>query len=70
MTNEFSSNSAVWVDGQVRLPKHVLKALGIVEGHRSNVTFIVEGDQVKIVNSSVFAMGNLVRFQKKGTEAA
>lgn len=59
MSQNFSSNSAVWVDGQVVIPKHVLKALGIESGHRSNVTFIVENGEVKIVNSAVYAMSNL-----------
>lgn len=42
MSANFSSDSIVWVDGQVTLPKHILKILGIENGHRSNVTFIVE----------------------------
>ena len=41
MSANFSSDSIVWVDGQVTLPKHILKILGIENGHRSNVTFIV-----------------------------
>ena len=40
MSANFSSDSIVWVDGQVTLPKHILKILGIENGHRSNVTFI------------------------------
>ena len=50
MSANFSSDSIVWVDGQVTLPKHILKILGIENGHRSNVTFIVENGEVKIVN--------------------
>jgi len=49
MSANFSSDSIVWVDGQVTLPKHILKILGIENGHRSNVTFIVENGEVKIV---------------------
>ena len=52
MSANFSSDSIVWVDGQVTLPKHILKILGIENGHRSNVTFIVENGEVKIVNSA------------------
>ena len=47
MSANFSSDSIVWVDGQVTLPKHILKILGIENGHRSNVTFIVENGEVK-----------------------
>lgn len=59
MSANFSSDSIVWVDGQVTLPKHILKILGIENGHRSNVTFIVENGEVKIVNSAAYAMNNL-----------
>ena len=52
MSANFSSDSIVWVDGQVTLPKHILKILGIENGHRSNVTFIVENGEVKIKNES------------------
>lgn len=38
MSANFSSDSIVWVDGQVTLPKHILKILGIENGHRSNVS--------------------------------
>lgn len=70
MSNSFSSNSVVWVDGQVTLPKHILKALGIESGRRSNVTFIVENGQVRIVNSAEFAMTNLKKYQQDSKEAA
>ena len=60
MSANFSSDSIVWVDGQVTLPKHILKILGIENGHRSNVTFIV-----KIVNSAAYAMNNLKKAKDK-----
>ena len=58
MSANFSSDSIVWVDGQVTLPKHILKILGIENGHRSNVTFIVE-------NSAAYAMNNLKKAKDK-----
>ena len=57
MSANFSSDSIVWVDGQVTLPKHILKILGIENGHRSNVTFIV--------NSAAYAMNNLKKAKDK-----
>lgn len=65
MSANFSSDSIVWVDGQVTLPKHILKILGIENGHRSNVTFIVENGEVKIVNSAAYAMNNLKKLRIK-----
>ena len=59
MSANFSSDSIVWVDGQVTLPKHILKILGIENGHRSNVTFIVENGEVKLVYISAYAMNIL-----------
>ena len=46
--------------GQVTIPKNVRAALGIDTGDR--VTFIVEGNNVRVVNSAVYA---LMRFQEQ-----
>ena len=40
--------------GQITLPKDVRDVLGVSSGDR--VTFIVEGNTVRIVNSAVYAM--------------
>ena len=40
--------------GQVTIPKDVRKTLGISNGDR--ISFIVEGNTVRIVNSAVYAM--------------
>lgn len=53
MSANFSSDSIVWVDGQVTLPKHILKILGIENG------------EVKIVNSAAYAMNNLKKAKDK-----
>lgn len=40
--------------GQVTIPKDVREVLGITSGDR--ISFIVEGSNVRIVNSAVYAM--------------
>ena len=43
--------------GQVAIPKDVRDVLGVANGDR--ITFIVEGNTVRIVNSAVYAMQTL-----------
>ncbi len=57
--NTFMDNAKVMAKGQVTIPKDVRKALGVASGDR--ITFIVEGDTVRIVNSAVYAMQILQR---------
>ncbi len=40
--------------GQVTIPKDIREVLGVASGDR--ITFIVEGNTVRIVNSAVYAM--------------
>jgi AbrB family looped-hinge helix DNA binding protein len=54
LTAAFVDNAKVMSKGQITIPKDVRDALGISNGDR--VTFIVEGDCVRIVNSAVYAM--------------
>ena len=54
----FVNDARVMSKGQVTIPKNVRAALGIDTGDR--VTFIVEGNNVRVVNSAVYA---LMRFQ-------
>lgn len=64
MSANFSSDSIVWVDGQVTLPKHILKILGIENGHRSNVTFIAGRTHQKLSNEPRYRspfIGDLTR---------
>ncbi len=56
----FVNDARVMSKGQVTIPKHVRAALGIETGDR--VTFIVEGNNVRVVNSAVYA---LMRFQEQ-----
>ena len=50
----FTDNAKVMSEGQVTIPKDVRAALGVTSGDK--VTFIVDGDEVRIVNSAVYAM--------------
>mgnify|MGYP002627525842 CR=1 FL=1 len=61
----FVNDARVMSKGQVTIPKNVRAALGIDAGDR--VTFIVEGSNVRVVNSAVYA---LMQFQEQmGGEA-
>jgi AbrB family looped-hinge helix DNA binding protein len=50
----FVDNAKVMSKGQITIPKDVRDVLGVSNGDR--VTFIVEGNCVRIVNSAVYAM--------------
>lgn len=54
LANTFVDNAKVMAKGQVTIPKDVRTALGISSGDR--VTFVVEGNTVRLVNSAVYAM--------------
>ena len=56
----FVNDARVMSKGQVTIPKKVRSVLGIESGDR--VTFIVDGNQVRVVNSAVYA---LMRFQEQ-----
>lgn len=50
----FVDNAKVMAKGQVTIPKDIREVLGVASGDR--ITFIVEGNTVRIVNSAVYAM--------------
>lgn len=56
----FVNDARVMSKGQVTIPKNVRNALGIDVGDR--VTFVVDGNQVRVVNSAIYA---LERFQRQ-----
>ena len=56
----FVNDARVMSKGQITIPKNVRAVLGVENGDR--VTFIVEGNRVRIVNSAVYA---LMRFQEQ-----
>lgn len=53
----FVNDARVMAKGQVTIPKKVRAALGVESGDR--VTFIVEGNTVRVVNSAVYALTRL-----------
>ncbi len=55
--NTFTDTAKVMAKGQITIPKDVREALGVSTGSR--VTFLVEGDSVRMFNSAVFAMRSL-----------
>ena len=53
-SNTFIDNAKVMAKGQITIPKDVRDVLGVTSGDR--ITFIVEDNAVRIVNSAVYAM--------------
>lgn len=64
----FIDNAKVMSKGQVTIPKDVRDILGISNGDR--VSFIVEGNTVRIVNSAVYAMQMLQQEMKREAKKA
>ena len=62
------NDAKVMSKGQVTIPKNVRAALGIDTGDR--VTFIVDGTNVRIVNSAVFALMKLQEEMRGEAEKA
>ena len=54
LARAFVDNAKVMTKGQITIPKDVREVLGVSCGDR--VSFIVEGNTVRIVNSAVYAM--------------
>ena len=54
MTTTFTDSAKVMSKGQVTIPKDVRQILGVNTGDR--ITFIVEGNSVRIMNSALYAM--------------
>lgn len=52
--NVFIDNAKVMAKGQITIPKDIRKVLGVTSGDR--ISFIVEGNTVRIVNSAIYAM--------------
>ena len=50
----FVDNAKVMSKGQVTIPKSVRDVLGVSNGDR--VSFVVDGNNVRIINSAVYAM--------------
>lgn len=63
MQRAFVDNAKIMAKGQVTIPKDVRTVLGVNNGDR--VTFVVEGNVVRLVNSAVYAM-QMLQNQMKG----
>lgn len=66
MATAFVNDAKVMSKGQVTIPKNVRQALGVETGDR--VTFIVDGNDIRVVNSAVYALQRLQQ-QMKGEAA-
>lgn len=66
MTTAFTDSAKVMSKGQVTIPKDVRQILGINTGDR--ITFIVEGNSVRIINSALYAM-EILQSQMAGEAA-
>lgn len=66
--NVFVDNAKVMAKGQVTIPKDVREVLGVTSGDR--ISFIVEKNTVRIVNSAVYAMQILQQEVEKDAEQA
>lgn len=68
MAETLVNDARVMSKGQVTIPKNIRNVLGVSTGDR--VTFIVEGDSVRVVNSAVYAMRKLQQQMKGEAEKA
>lgn len=68
LTGAFIDNAKVMAKGQITIPKDVREVLGVGSGDR--VTFVVEGNTVRIVNSAVYAMQMLQQEMQGEAELA
>ena len=68
MERLFMDNAKVMAKGQVTIPKEVREVVRIKNGDK--VTFIVEGENVRIVNAAVYAMEMFAREMKGEAEKA
>ena len=66
--NMFTDNAKVIAKGQITIPKDIREILGVANGDR--VTFIVEGNTVRLINSAVYAMQVLQKEMKGEAERA
>jgi antitoxin PrlF len=62
----FADSAKVMSKGQVTIPKEVRETLGVSEG--DHVTFIVNGNDVRIVSSAIYAMRMLQQDMKGEAE--
>ena len=68
MNTAFVNDARVMTKGQITIPKNVREALGVESGDR--VTFIVDGSNVRVVNSAVYAIMRLQNQMRGEAEKA
>lgn len=68
MDTSFVNDARVMTKGQITIPKNVREALGVESGDR--VTFIVDGNNVRVVNSAVYAIMRLQNQMRGKAEKA
>ncbi len=68
LPNTFVDNAKVMAKGQITIPKDIREVLGVASGDR--ITFIVEGNTVRIINSAVYAIQVLQKEMAKEAERA
>ena len=66
--NMFTDNAKVMAKGQITIPKDIREILGVANGDR--VTFIVEGNTVRLINSALYAMQVLQKEMEGEAERA
>jgi len=64
----FVNDARVMAKGQVTIPKNIRTILGVNTGDR--VTFVVEGNEVRVVNSAIYALQRFQEQMKGKGEAA
>lgn len=64
----FTDNARISSDGQIKIPKDVREVLGVPNG--GMVTFIVEGDEIKIANPFLYALKEIQEEMKGAAEEA
>ncbi len=64
----FTDNARISSDGQIKIPKDVREVLGVPNG--GMVTFIVEGDEIKIANPFIYALKEIQEEMKGAAEEA
>ena len=68
MTTEFVNDAKVMSKGQVTIPKNIRNILGVETGDR--VTFIVDGNNVRVVNSAIYSLQQFQEQMKGEAEKA
>ena len=64
----FVNDARVMAKGQVTIPKNIRTILGVNTGDR--ITFVVDGNEVRVVNSAIYALQCFQKQMKGKGEAA